>query len=151
MLGGENMLIGEYQHNIDAKGRVIVPSKLREGLGDKFYIVRGIDRCLFLYPESRWIEILEKIKTLPWTLEEVRKFSRKFASTASECEVDSQGRILIPQRLREYAGLEKAVVSIGVIDRAEIWSRESWEEYNGTDDEDGEDEELARKMAELGI
>ena len=143
------MLIGEYQHNIDAKGRVIVPAKLREGLGDKFYIVRGIDKCLFIYPESRWIEILERIKTLPWTLEEVRRFSRKFASTASECEVDNQGRILIPQKLREHACLEKQVVSIGVIDRVEIWSQKLWEDYS--DDGDDDDEELARKMAELGI
>lgn len=143
------MLIGEYQHNIDAKGRIIIPSKLREGLGEKFYIVRGIDKCLFIYPESRWIEILEKIKTLPWTLEEVRRFSRKFASTAGECEADNQGRILIPQKLREYAGLEKQVVSIGVIDRVEIWSKNNWESYNGENEED--DEELARKMAELGI
>ena len=143
------MFMGEYQHNIDVKGRVIVPSKFREALGEKFIVTRGLDNCLFVYAEERWLSLVEKLKALPWTSADVRKFARFFMSGAIECEIDSQGRILIPQTLREYAKLEKQIVSIGVGDRVEIWNREKWEAYN--DEENYVDQELAERMAELHI
>jgi len=143
------VLIGEYQHNIDAKGRIIVPSKLREALGDKFVATKGLDNCLFIYPMDRWEAIVEKLKSLPWTNSDVRRFARFFTASAAECEVDAQGRILIPTNLREYAQLQKQIVSIGVVDRVEIWNKEKWENYNS--DENFVDNELAEKMAELGI
>ena len=141
------MLIGQYQHNIDAKGRVIVPSKFREALGEKFIVTRGLDHCLFVYAQSRWLELVAKIETLPWTSADVRRFSRFFMAGASECEIDNQGRILIPQTLREYAHLEKQIVSIGVGDRVEIWNRETWESYN--QEETDAENELAERMAEF--
>lgn len=144
-----SVLIGEYPHNIDSKGRIIVPSKLRESLGDKFVVTKGLDNCLFVYPIIRWESIVEKLKTLPWTNSDVRRFARFFTSSACECEIDSQGRILIPPNLRNYAGLEKQIVSIGVVDRVEIWSKDRWESYNN--DENFVDNCLAEKMAELGI
>ena len=144
-----SVLIGEYQHNIDAKGRIIVPSKLRESLGEKFVATKGLDNCLFVYPMDRWESIVEKLKALPWTNSDVRRFARFFTSSATECEVDAQGRILIPPNLREYTALQKQIVSIGVVDRVEIWNKEKWENYNS--DENFVDNELAEKMAELGI
>ena len=143
------MLIGEYPHSIDAKGRIIVPSKLRESLGDKFVMTKGLDNCLFVYPIQRWESIVEKLKALPWTNSDVRRFARFFTSSAAECEIDSQGRVLIPPNLRDYASLGKQVVSIGVVDRVEIWSKDRWESYNN--EENFVDNGLAEKMAELGI
>lgn len=143
------MFMGEYQHNIDAKGRVIVPSKLREDLGSKFVVTRGLDKCLFIYDEKRWTDIVEKLKALPWTDPDVRRFARFFTAGAIECVLDNQGRIVIPQNLREHAKLDKQIVSIGVVDRVEIWNKEMWESYN--DEENFVDNELAEKMAALGI
>ena len=143
------MFIGEYQHNIDTKGRVIIPSKFRDDLGDKFVVTRGLDNCLFIYSEERWISLVEKLKSLPWTSADVRKFARFFTAGAIECELDAQGRIVLPQNLREHAKLEKQIVSIGVVDRVEIWDKHNWESYN--DEENFVDNELAEKMAELGI
>ena len=142
------MFIGEYQHNIDSKGRVIVPSKLREDLGDRFVVTRGLDSCLFIYPLDRWEAIVEKLKTLPLTDGDVRRFARFFTSGAAQCECDTQGRILIPSVLRQYAGLSKNIVTIGVVDRVEIWDSQKWQDYNeGAFDGDA----LAGKMASLGI
>lgn len=143
------MFIGEYQHNIDTKGRIIIPSKFREDLGDKFVVTRGLDSCLFVYSQERWVTLVEKLKTLPWTSADVRKFARFFTAGAIECEIDNQGRIVIPQNLREHATLEKQIVSIGVVDRVEIWDKARWEDYNS--EENFVDNELAEKMAELGI
>ncbi len=143
------MFMGEYQHNIDSKGRVIVPSKFRDDLGSKFVVTRGLDSCLFIYSQEIWIGIVEKLKSLPWTNPDVRKFARFFTAGAIECELDNQGRIVIPQNLREHAKLEKTIVSIGVVDRVEIWNKENWDNYNN--DENFAENELAEKMAELGI
>ncbi len=143
------MFIGEYQHNIDSKGRVIIPSKLRENLGNTFIITRGLDKCLFIYDEKRWNDIIVKLKELPWTDPDVRKFARFFTSGAVECCADAQGRALIPQNLREYAMADKQITIIGVVDRIEIWNRELWENYNSA--ENFVDNELAEKMAALGI
>lgn len=143
------MFMGEYQHNIDAKGRIIVPSRFRDELGESFVVTKGLDKCLFVYPLGEWKKLEEKLRLLPLTSMDARKFVRYFFAGAVECEVDSQGRIVIPQNLRSYASLEKQIVSIGVADRVEIWNKEKWEAYN--DEENFVDNELAAKMAEYGI
>ena len=121
--------MGEYQHNIDAKVRMIVPAKFREGLGEKFVLTRGLDQCLFAYPMDEWKILEEKLKKLPLTKRDARRFTRFFFSGAVECEVDKQGRINIPQPLRTYSKLEKECVVIGVSNRVEVWSKEIWEDY----------------------
>lgn len=122
------MLIGEYQHNIDAKGRIIVPVKFREDLGACFYVTKGLDGCLFVLPQNEWRELECKIHSLP--ISKSRTLQRFFFSGAAEVETDKQGRILIPQHLREYAGLEKDVTFIGTSSRVEIWESNRWKEFN---------------------
>lgn len=124
-----NMFMGEYQHNIDAKGRMIVPAKFREGLGESFVLTRGLDKCLFAYPMEEWKILEEKLKKLPLTKKDARSFTRFFFSGAVECEVDKQGRINIPQTLRNYSKIEKECVVIGVSGRVEVWAKEIWEDY----------------------
>ncbi|WP_059170045.1 division/cell wall cluster transcriptional repressor MraZ [Bacillus sp. FJAT-27445] len=123
------MFMGEYHHNIDNKGRLIVPSKLRDNLGEMFIITRGLDRCLFGYPLSEWSLIEEKLKALPLTKKDARAFTRFFFSGATESEIDKQGRINIPAPLLDYANLQKECVILGVSNRIEIWSKQIWEEY----------------------
>lgn len=123
------MFMGEFQHNIDTKGRIIVPAKFREELGDSFVITRGLDKCLFAYPMDEWKLLEEKLKKLPLTKKDARAFTRFFFSGAVECEIDKQGRINIPQPLRNYAALDKECVVIGVSNRIEFWANESWEDY----------------------
>lgn len=143
------MFYGEYQHSVDAKGRVIVPSKFRDGLGEKFIVTKGLDNCLFAYSAEEWSNLETKLKSLPFTDKDVRAFVRFFFAGATECEVDKQGRILIPQNLREYSGLEKDIYVIGVSTRVEIWDKTKWENYSG--DENMSAESIAEKMAMLGI
>lgn len=121
--------MGEFNHNIDLKGRIIVPSKFREGLGETFVVTRGLDKCLFAYPMDEWEILEQKLKKLPLTKKDARAFTRFFFSGAVECEVDKQGRINIPQPLRNYADLEKECVVIGVSNRIEFWAEEKWEDY----------------------
>lgn len=121
--------MGEYEHNLDAKGRVIVPAKFRESLGEKFVITRGLDKCLFAYPLSEWKILEEKLKKLPLTKKDARAFTRFFFSGAVECEIDKQGRVNLPQPLRTYSQLEKECVIIGVSERIELWSKELWDNY----------------------
>jgi MraZ protein len=123
------MFMGEYHHSIDTKGRLIVPSKFREELGDMFIITRGLDQCLFGYPVSEWGLIEEKLKGLPLTKKDARAFTRFFFSGATESELDKQGRINIPTPLLQYAKLEKECVILGVSNRIEIWSKQIWEDY----------------------
>ena len=122
------MLIGEYQHNIDAKGRVIVPARFREDLGERFYVTKGLDHCLFVLPPTEWTKLQEKIMAMP--MGKARGIQRFFFSGAAEVEPDKQGRVLIPQNLRDHAGLEKDVTVIGAAVRAEIWDTARWNEYN---------------------
>lgn len=143
------MFIGEYRHSLDVKGRIIVPSKFRDGLGDKFVLTKGLDGCLFAYSKEEWANFEEKIKTLPLTNKDARAFVRFFFAGAVECEIDKQGRTLIPPMLREHAGLNKDLVIIGVSSRVEIWSQEKWDNYSEAEDLDAD--ELAEKMAMLGI
>lgn len=123
------MFMGEYHHSIDNKGRMIVPSKFRDDLGDMFIITRGLDQCLFGYPISEWELIEEKLKGLPLTKKDARAFTRFFFSGATESELDKQGRINIPAPLLQYAKLEKECVILGVSNRIEIWSKQIWEDY----------------------
>jgi len=123
------MFMGEFQHNIDVKGRMIVPAKFREGLGSHFVVTRGLDQCLFVYPMQEWEAVEEKLKQLPLTKKDARAFTRFFFSGAVECEVDRQGRINIPQPLRGYAGLDKECVVIGVSNRVELWAKDTWDAY----------------------
>lgn len=121
--------MGEFQHNVDVKGRIIVPSKFREDLGEYFVLTRGLDKCLFAYPLDEWKLLENKLKKLPLTKKDARAFTRFFFSGAVECEVDKQGRINIPQPLRKYAGLEKECAVIGVSNRVEFWAEDTWEDY----------------------
>ncbi|MFD1357437.1 division/cell wall cluster transcriptional repressor MraZ [Fictibacillus halophilus] len=123
------MFMGEYQHSIDDKGRMIIPSKFREELGTEFILTRGLDQCVFGYPLSEWKVIEEKLKSLPFTKKDARAFTRFFFSGAAECQLDKQGRVNIASPLRDYAKLEKDCVVIGVSNRIEIWSKSIWEEY----------------------
>ena len=143
------MFLGEYQHTIDIKGRVIIPARLREGLGDKFVVTKGLDGCLFAYPPQEWSNLEQKMRSLPFTKADARAFVRFFFAGAIECEVDRQGRVLIPANLREYAGLEKDVVVIGVSSRVELWSRERWDDYNS--ESASSVEEIAEKMVDLDL
>ena len=143
------MFMGEYSHTIDAKGRIIVPVKFRESLGDNFVVTKGLDNCLFVYTKEDWQKIEEKLRTLPLTNKDARKFTRFFLAGAAEMEVDKQGRILIPSVLREFAALEKDVVFVGVGSRIEIWNRAGWDEsISGYDDDM---DEVAENMDSLGF
>ncbi len=123
------MFMGEYRHNVDEKGRLIIPAKFREELGDSFVVTRGLDRSLFVYPQGEWKILEGKLKSLPFTKKDARAFTRFFFSGATECELDKQGRVNIASPLREYAHIEKECVIIGVSNRVEIWSKAIWEDY----------------------
>lgn len=142
-----HMFMGEYNHTVDAKGRLIVPSKFRENLGDEFVVTKGLDGCLFVYDNNEWTAFEEKLKTLPLTNKEARQFVRFFLAGAASLEVDKQGRILLPANLREFAGLDKEAVLIGVASRIEIWSKERYEGAVSYEDVD----EIAEHMTELGL
>lgn len=127
--------MGEYHHNIDDKGRLIIPSKFRTELGEKLIITRGLDKCLFIYSESEWEKIVSKLKTLPFTNKDARNFTRFFLSGATECEFDKQGRINITSPLVTYADLAKECVIIGANDRLEVWSQPSWDDFLFTNED----------------
>lgn len=143
------MLIGEYEHSLDAKGRLIMPAKLREDVGEKFIVTKGLDGCLFGFSQKEWDNFQEKLKTLPLTNKNARDFVRLFLSGAIECELDKQGRFLITGNLREYGNLEKEAVIIGVGTRIEIWNKDKWKEYNS--EENISADEIAENMTMLGI
>ena len=143
------MLIGEFEHSLDAKGRLIMPAKLRESIGENFVVTKGLDGCLFAFSITEWANFEEKLKSLPLSNRNSREFTRFFLSGATECEIDKQGRFLIPNNLREAAGLIKEVVIIGVGTRIEIWDKEKWNHYNS--DENISVEDIAENMTMLGI
>ena len=143
------MLIGEYEHSLDAKGRLIMPAKIREDIGEKFIVTKGLDGCLFGFSQNEWTNFEEKLKTLPLTNKNARDFVRFFLSGAIECEIDKQGRFLIASNLREYAAMEKEVVIIGVGTRIEIWNKDKWKSYNS--DENISADAIAENMTMLGI
>jgi MraZ protein len=148
-VGATSMFMGEYHHTIDLKGRMIVPSKFREGLGESFVLTRGLDQCLFGYPMSEWKLIEDKLKALPLTKKDARAFTRFFFSGATECELDKQGRINIATPLLQYAKLEKECVVIGVSNRIELWSKSIWENYVA--EQEDSFEEIAENMIDFDI
>ena len=141
------MFMGEYNHTIDAKGRLIIPSKFRELLGEEFVLTKGLDGCLSIYPMDEWKAFEEKLRALPLTNKNARTFTRFFVAGATNCELDKQGRILVPQTLREFAGLEKDVVLTGNLNRIEVWSKEKWSENCDYDHMDS----IAEGMQDMGI
>lgn len=141
------MFMSEYNHTVDAKGRLIVPSKFREQLGDEFVVTKGTDGCLFVYANDDWNAFEQKLTSLPLINKEARKFARFFLAGAAQVEVDKQGRILLPANLREFASLEKDVVLVGVGSRIEIWSRENWVNMDADSDMD----DIAAAMEGLGL
>ncbi len=143
------MLIGEYKHTLDPKKRLSLPSKWRKELGKKLVITRGLDNCLFVYPLKEWQRISEKISQLPLGQADTRGFNRFFLSGAVEAEVDSVGRILVPDFLKEFARLDVKVVLAGIHDRVEIWDEKKWDEY--TRRIESEADALAEKLGEIGV
>ena len=141
------MFMGEYNHTIDTKGILIIPAKFREQLGNEFVVTKGLDGCLFVFPMNEWELFEQKLRTLPLTQKSARKFTRFFVAGATECELDKQGRILLPQTLREFAQLEKDVVLSGNLNRVEIWSKANWTDNNAYDDMD----DIAEQMTDLGL
>lgn len=142
-----HMFMGEYNHTIDAKGRLIIPAKFRDVLGDEFVVTKGMDGCLFVFDNSEWQVFAEKLRSLPMIDKEVRQFTRFFLAGAASVEVDKQGRILLPSVLRDFAGITKDTVLIGVGSRIEIWSKDRWEGTVTYQDMD----EISTHMVELGI
>ena len=143
------MFMGEYLHSIDNKGRLILPAKFRDELGDTFIATKGLDNCLFVYTRTEWAILEEKLKKLPLAKPEARAFVRFFFSGAAELDCDKQGRVLLPTNLREHARLEKDVVVIGVSTRIEVWDKTAWEEYNQKISPTVA--EIAENLADLGI
>ena len=141
------MLIGEYEHTIDAKGRLSMPSKLRRDMGEAFIVTKGLDGCLFAFSQDEWKNFETKLKSLPLSDKNARNFVRFFLSGATECELDKQGRFLIPNNLRNAAALEKEAIIIGVGTRLEIWDKATWENC----DKNISADEIAENMTMLGI
>lgn len=137
--------MGEYSHTLDAKSRIIIPAKFREELGEQFVLTLGLDGCLYAYPNAEWESVVEQLNQLP-SSKEARKIQRYFLSSASPCELDKQGRVLIPARHKQHAKLEKDVIFVGVSKKIEIWSKECYDDltFDGMDD-------AAEKLSELGI
>jgi len=142
------MFYGEYEHTIDKKGRLIIPSKFRDSFKEydveKLYITRGLDKCLFVFTESEWKSQESKFKSISFTKSESRKFNRIYFAGASQLECDKQGRILIPKYLKEYAGIKRDVMIVGVSNRIEVWSRDAWQHYYNGAKESFED--IAEKL-----
>jgi MraZ protein len=141
------MFNGESNHSVDTKGRLIIPTRFRDELGDEFKVTRGLDGCLFVFPIGEWQAFEEKLRALPLTQSNARRFTRFFVAGAQTCELDRQGRVLLPATLREFAGLEKDVVVTGMINRVEIWDKARWSQYNAEGDMDS----IAEQMAQLGL
>ena len=129
------MLLGEFNHSIDEKGRLIIPAKLRDDLGESFVICNGLEGCLFVYSQDEWNQFVAELNTLPRMNKDARIFKRYFFGSASEGSFDKQGRVLVPPTLRNAAGLEKDVVLVGVLDRVELWDKERWDERNQISEE----------------
>ncbi|HLC45084.1 MAG: cell division/cell wall cluster transcriptional repressor MraZ [Candidatus Doudnabacteria bacterium RIFCSPHIGHO2_01_FULL_50_11] len=143
------MLIGEFRHSLDAKKRVAIPAKMRKDLGEQAVITRGLDSCLFVYPQAEWAKLVEKLSQLPMGTLSTRSFVRFLLSGAQEASLDQLGRILIPEYLRGYANLGKTVVVVGVHPRIEIWDAAIWDQFKSK--AEGNADELAEKLGELGV
>lgn len=143
------MFIGEYQHTVDVKGRMFVPAKFRDELGEKFIVTIGLDRCLFVFPEETFNIYKEKLDAISLANKDARNFTRFFFAGAAECELDKQGRIILPQKLRTYAMLDKDVTVVGVSGRVEIWNTEEWDKEHSL--ENFSPDEFSEKMELLGF
>ncbi len=143
------MFIGEYKHNLDAKGRMAVPAKFRKGIVGGAIVTRGLDRCLFVFSKAEWETLAVKLTQLPLAQANSRAFVRLMLAGAAEAEVDAQGRILVPDYLRTYADLKKTVVVTGLMNRFEIWDESAWKDYKAKTE--SASDEIAEKMGELGI
>ena len=141
--------IGEYYHTIDAKGRVIIPQRFREELGERFILTRGLDGCLWIQTEEEWNEFRAKLRKLSTIDKKSRNFKRFFTAGATTCEFDKQGRILVPAPLRKHANLEKDVVLTGMDNRIELWSLEKWEDVSDIDEAGMDD--IAAHLVEIGV
>jgi len=142
-------MLGTYNHNIDSKGRLIVPSKLRDSLGSNFFITISPDECLNMYSEEEWEKINENLQSQSGSKAKIRQIRRFFLSNACECEIDSQGRVLVPEKLRQKANLNKEVVIVGSGNKAEVWNREKWEAMEAL--EDNSPEAIKAALEELDI
>lgn len=143
------MLLGEYQHTIDGKGRMAVPSKFRKSLSSGVVVTKGPDACLYLYPMEEWVKLADKIAHLPLGQADSRAFSRLMLAGASHAEIDAQGRILIPEYLRSYAGIQTKAVVVGLYNRAEVWDEARWQSYRK--DVEKKTDEIAERLGELGV
>lgn len=143
------MFLGEFQHSLDPKGRITIPSRFREELGERFIATKGLDNCIFIYPMEEWKNLETKLRALPFTRGDVRSFVRFFFSGAAELDADKQGRVLLPLNLREYAQVDRDVVIIGVGSRLEIWAGDKWAQYNRT--AGSSFEEVAENLVDFGI
>jgi len=142
------MFLGQYEHTVDEKGRLIVPARYRESLGNNFIITFGLDICLFVYPLEEWKNLSEKLKLLPLGQRDARAFKRILFSRATTCSLDSQGRVVIMKYLRDYAQIKREVMVIGVLDRLEIWSKDIWQGYFKEIEDSYED--IAERLYEQG-
>ncbi len=142
------MFIGEYEHTLDEKKRVSLPKQFRTGLGRKMVMTRGLDNCLFVYSKSSWEKVAEKLQALSFAQADTRGFNRFILSGAAEVEVDTAGRILIPEHQKEFASLKKTVVFAGVSDRVEVWDSESWKAYKSRIEKQADS--MAEKLGEIG-
>lgn len=146
------MFYGEYEHTLDRKGRLVIPSRFREVLKEhfveKFFVTRGLERCLFVFPEDEWRSQEQKFKSMSFTRADSRRFNRLFFGGASEVILDKQGRILLPQTLKKWAGIKREIIVVGVSNRFELWNRDNWEEYYGSSRESFED--IAERLIEPG-
>ncbi|MCX7589595.1 MAG: division/cell wall cluster transcriptional repressor MraZ [bacterium] len=143
------MLIGEYNHNMDSKGRIAIPAKFREDLGAGAIITRGLDNCLFVFSTKEWESLIQKLMSLPLSQANSRAFVRLMLAGAKDAEFDAQGRILIPDYLRKYAGIKKGVIITGLYNRIEIWDEEKWQDYKQKTE--SRTEEIAERLSDLGI
>lgn len=149
MVNLKSMFIGEYGHNLDEKGRLAIPVKFRAALNKGAVVTRGLDNCLFLYTKTEWAKLAEKLAALPFSQSNSRAFARLMLAGAMEVEIDKQGRVVLPEYLREFASLKKNVVLAGLYSRAEIWDEEKWKIYKTQTESNSND--IAEKMAELGV
>lgn len=143
------MFIGEYNHNIDAKGRMAVPAKFRQTLKKGAVVTRGLDNCLFLYPKDKWEEMAQKFASLPISQSKARAFARHMLAGAVQVEFDNQGRITLPDYLRQFAAIKKRAVIAGLFDRLEVWDEESWNKYKTSTEKASDD--IAESLGELGV
>jgi MraZ protein len=143
------MFIGEYSHSIDEKGRLSIPAKFRRDLAEGVVVTRGLDHCLFLYPRREWEVMAQKLAQLPVNKRKSRAFARLMLAGAWDAEVDSQGRIILPEYLRSYASLQKQAIIAGLYNRIEVWDERSWQEYK--EKTEAESDDIAEAMTELGV